>query len=473
VLLLVVSLSCQHTGKFIREDQSVFGNVAVGNESQISPDNDNLSPDIQSEPDLPDQIGQNSQDYFPVDSSIDQQDYSIDVKNNIFKLAVWEEIKYSSNIHLLKSTQRQTLPGYFVNHPQSNNSNSAENFSQQASSNDTNRSQFQSSPHDSTANFPSSDPATNVLPSLSLNLHQTISSCVQQYIVGVVNNYTLIEYLPGDSLTPLTISPAPRCTVPSYARFDILPGPDSKKVVLFLNPSDSIVYDFSTQGGILEIPDADFNYNPVRMEIRTPQLTEVFNFVLYSERWIEVFCDYDIQCAVMWDGARPRIWTLVTTGKSNWTRAEHCRIMNKEPVAYFVLDRSPMRWWMGIQNVHGTQNGTHAPLSGTWWKLGRQGSHGCIRNPFAERFYQLMEVGDRVEVYYRHNQGFDITEINPAWRYLRFDLLEEIEDSSDLKQYVDRASEILIPIYQEKLNDAWLEDSSRTDQTAEYQSSFD
>ncbi|MGC9367097.1 MAG: L,D-transpeptidase, partial [bacterium] len=287
--------------------------------------------------------------------------------------------------------------------------------------------------------------------------------------LGVVNSYKIIEYIPGDSAIPLTISPPPLCTVPSFAQFEILPTPDPKKVIIFLSSTESLVYDFNPGGGTLEIPDIEFDYLPVRMEVRAPQLTEVFNFVLYSERWIEIFCDYDIQCAVMWEGARPRIWTVVTTGKSNWTRAEHCRIMNKEPVAYFVLDRSPMRWWMGIQNVHGTQNGTHAPLSGTWWRLGRQGSHGCVRNPFAEKFYQLMEVGDRVEVYYRHSEGFNITEINPAWRYLRFDLLEEIEDSSDLKQYVHRASEILMPLYQEKLAKAWQEDSVNCNQTAEYQ----
>ncbi|KQC12155.1 MAG: hypothetical protein APR63_03245 [Desulfuromonas sp. SDB] len=466
--MLFVSLSCQHTGALVRTENNL-----APHESEISYSQENL---VGNSPSLPDRsIQPDSEDNFSQHQSTpglsaESLDYEIDIKNNFEKLAGWEQLKLTASIHLIKGNNRQTLPGYFLNHPQSDNSDSGQYYYHQGSSADSSQNQSRSFSQDSSFSAPcSSSPEYTDLPSLSSGLKHTISCCVRQYILGVVNSYKIIEYIPGDSAIPLTISPPPLCTVPSFAQFEILPTPDPKKVIIFLSSTDSLVYDFNPGGGTLEIPDIEFDYLPVRMEVRAPQLTEVFNFVLYSERWIEIFCDYDIQCAVMWEGARPRIWTVVTTGKSNWTRAEHCRIMNKEPVAYFVLDRSPMRWWMGIQNVHGTQNGTHAPLSGTWWRLGRQGSHGCVRNPFAEKFYQLMEVGDRVEVYYRHSEGFNITEINPAWRYLRFDLLEEIEDSSDLKQYVHRASEILMPIYQEKLAKAWQEDSVNCNQTAEYQ----
>ncbi len=291
---------------------------------------------------------------------------------------------------------------------------------------------------------------------IDVALDNIIQKNVILKIYRVFSSIKFYEYRGGDSLKSPSIKPHPTCTIPSYSVFEILPDSCPMTVKIYID-GDSLTYEFSEKGGLLEIPDVDCDYIPIDILIDKSDRKELFHLTLYSERWMEVFCDIDIQCAVLWDGARPIIWTLVTTGKDNWTRAEHCRILGKDPVAYFVLNRAPMRWWMSIQDVFGTKNGTHAPLRGTWWRLGRQGSHGCIRNPFAERFYQLMEVGDRVEVYYKTSEGFLIQEINPAWRYLRFDPIENVHDTSDMKQYVDKASERLIPVYEEKLIEAWAE----------------
>lgn len=260
-----------------------------------------------------------------------------------------------------------------------------------------------------------------------------------------------------DRLQSQFLEPHPYCTIPSYAIFDIKPGKLNKQVML-ITSEDTIFYLFGEEGGNFEIPDVDSNYMPIKIIIESGKAREVFDLTLFSERWMEVFLDSDVQCAVLWEGARPRMWTLVTTGKDNWTRAEHCNIISKQPVAYFVLDGAPMRWWLGIQKVYGTLNGTHAPLSGSWRRLGRQGSHGCIRNPFAEEFYAVLDTGDRVELHYKNSDGYEIQNINPAWRYVEYDLLDYITDTSSKYQYIEKAAYRLIPIYDSLLEKAWMEE---------------
>lgn len=262
------------------------------------------------------------------------------------------------------------------------------------------------------------------------------------------------------------ISPHPLCTVPSYAVFSVRPAgakdmldysslaSEFKTEVTIYAGEDTFIYDFGPDGGKFEIPFTGVDYSPMKIVVRRGGRSEIFQLTLYSERWLEVFCDWDIQCAVLWEGARPRYWTIVTTGKDNWTRADHCRIFSKSPVAYFVLDRAPMRYWLGFQEVYGTINGTHAPLSGTWWRLGRQGSHGCVRNPLAERFYALLDTGNRVELHYRHSAGFSLKDINPAWEYLILEPLDTLHDTMPHKEYMDEAKKRLLPIYDSLIRNA-------------------
>ncbi|MBN2364195.1 L,D-transpeptidase [candidate division WOR-3 bacterium] len=274
-------------------------------------------------------------------------------------------------------------------------------------------------------------------------------------------SFKQILFFGGDIIESEFIYPHPQCTVPSYAVFYVKPSlakdildisaihtSGGTEVVIHAG-GDSFFYSFDHNGGKFEIPFTGVDYSPMKIIVRRGGREETFALTLYSERWLEVFCDWDIQCAVLWEGARPRYWTVVSTGKENWTRAEHCRIFSKSPVAYFVLDRAPMRYWLGFQEVYGTVNGTHAPLSGTWWRLGRQGSHGCVRNPLADKFYALLDTGNRVELHYRYSQGFTLKEINPAWEYLILEPLDTLEDTMPYKQYCDEARKRLLPIYEE------------------------
>ncbi|MBN2363353.1 L,D-transpeptidase [candidate division WOR-3 bacterium] len=257
------------------------------------------------------------------------------------------------------------------------------------------------------------------------------------------------------------IYPHPICTVPSYAAFQVKPlTPDEILDVSSLRSqgstevsiytcTDSFRMYFDVKGGQFEIPFNGIDYSPLRIVVKRGDRQEEFMLTLYSERWMEVFCDWNIQCAILWEGARPRYWTTVSTGKDNWTKAEHCRIFSKSPVAYFVLNRAPMRYWLGFQEIHGTINGTHAPLSGTWWRLGRQGSHGCIRNPLAENFYALLDTGHRVELHYSYSEGFSLREINPAWEYIVLEPLDTLQDTMSNKVYTDEARKRLLPIFNE------------------------
>lgn len=245
--------------------------------------------------------------------------------------------------------ERVTLPGYFHN-----NSNSVGNPGDKISedtvmvytdeyldfqnNNDISDSCSQNI-RNSIENEDISHPQDN-LP-VDVALDNIIQKNVMLKIYGVFSSIKFYEYWGGDSLISPSISPHPRCTIPSYAVFEILPDSCPRTVKIYID-GDSITYEFSKQGGFLEIPDFDCDYIPIDILIDKADRKELFHLTLYSERWMEVFCDIDIQCAVLWDGARPIIWTLVTTGKDNWTRAEHCRILGKDPVAYFVLNRAPM-----------------------------------------------------------------------------------------------------------------------------------
>lgn len=174
---------------------------------------------------------------------------------------------------------------------------------------------------------------------------------------------------------------------------------------------------------------------------------------IISERWLEFFLDPDLQFSILWEGARPITYSLISSGRSQSpTSAAHTKIFDKKPSSEFY-DGGLMRWWMSIQRTHNVkvitdsgeerffpvlENGTHAPLSGTYHFVGNQASHGCIRNPLAKVYYDILEVGDRVEMHYRNSgNSYRHERINRAYRYLNWDALLEVDSS--LSRYVEDA----------------------------------
>jgi len=194
-------------------------------------------------------------------------------------------------------------------------------------------------------------------------------------------------------------------------------------------------------------------FTTARIEIKTNHSTYSKNIVIVSERWMEIYLDADLQFTILWEGARPYIYSLISSGKSKSpTEASHSQIFEKLPSATFY-DGGEMRWWMSIQRAYNVtvitdsdeekffpvlENGTHSPLAGTYHQVGNQASHGCVRNPLAKIYWDNLQVNERVEMHYRTSGiSFNPERINPAWRFIWWQPILEVDSS--LENYVTEA----------------------------------
>ncbi len=218
---------------------------------------------------------------------------------------------------------------------------------------------------------------------------------------------------------------------------------------------DGNIFDVQRDSGarFLTLPSLseDTAYAVIQITSRFLSQTDTVTYI--SERWLEFFLDPDLQFSILWEGSRPLIYSLVSTGRTQSpTTAAHTKIFDKKPSSEFY-DGGLMRWWMSIQRTHNVkvitdsgeerffpvlENGTHAPLSGTYHMVGRQASHGCIRNPLAKVYYDNLDVGDRVEMHYRNSgQSYRHERINGAYRYITWDPVLSVDSS--LLDYVEEA----------------------------------
>lgn len=202
-----------------------------------------------------------------------------------------------------------------------------------------------------------------------------------------------------------------------------------------------------------EIPALPEDTAVALVEIKSRFTLQLDTVTVISERWLEFFLDPELQFSILWEGARPLVYSLVSSGKSQSpTSAAHTKIFDKKPSSEFY-DGGLMRWWMSIQRTHNVkvitdsgeerffpvlENGTHAPLAGTYHQVGNQASHGCIRNPLAKQYYDVLEIGDRVEMHYRNSGStFRHERINGAYRFVNWEPVLTVDSS--LLKYVEEA----------------------------------
>ncbi|MBN1619705.1 L,D-transpeptidase [candidate division WOR-3 bacterium] len=228
----------------------------------------------------------------------------------------------------------------------------------------------------------------------------------------------------------------------------------------FQNAQVSILYDGNifdaqkvTGESFLTLPSLSVDTASAVIEIKSRFIIQTDTVIYISERWLEFFLDPDLQFSILWEGSRPLVYSLVSSGREQSpTTAAHTKIFDKKPSSEFY-DGGLMRWWMSIQRTHNVkvitdsgeerffpvlENGTHAPLSGTYHMVGRQASHGCIRNPLAKVYYDNLDVGDRVEMHYRNSgTSYRHERINGAYRYITWDPVLSVD--STLVEYVEKA----------------------------------
>lgn len=228
-----------------------------------------------------------------------------------------------------------------------------------------------------------------------------------------------------------------------YAHQRILFSPLLKPEVNIIL-KDSII-NIPIINNTFEIPYLNNKFSTVEIEITTSHSNYLKNITISSERWMEIYLDEDLQFTILWEGARPYIYNLISSGKSSSpTSAAHSHIFEKLLSATFY-DGGEMKWWMSIQRTYNVtvitdseeekffpmlENGTHSPLSGTYHQVGRQASHGCVRNPLAKIYWDNLQTNDRVEMHYRSSgSSYNPERINPAWRFVWWQPILEVDSS--------------------------------------------
>lgn len=207
--------------------------------------------------------------------------------------------------------------------------------------------------------------------------------------------------------------------------------------------------------GYVEIPYPGIEFTEAVLQISSPGFNCTYPLCIYSERWMDIYLDEDLQFTILWEGARPLTYSLISSGRGKSpTECAHSKVYGKQVSAEFY-DGGEMKWWMAIQRAYDVtvitdsgeekyfeylENGTHAPLRGTYHQVGSPASHGCVRNPLAKIFWDHLQVNDRVELHYRNSgSSYSFDQINPAWRYIQWDPILEVDSS--LIQYMQGAWE--------------------------------